>query len=223
MDSSAESKNGKKDAKKKASAIETFILLMRGFGLVFRSSPFLTPLIMIIGVVLALEPIANLWIMKLIVDRLTGMAFGGGLVWAKLLLRSMDFVAIIGLLGIQFAIWVATRGFRSFEDYLSSKAQQNFELHVKTLIMRKCADLDLAFFEDPKNLDHLEKASRGSSMSAWNLLWMLFHMVSSFLTMITFLGVLFMLSWVAPVVVIITTAPQMIASAKTARERWHIY
>lgn len=208
-------------------AWETLVLLCRGFYLVFRSSPFLTPLLIFLALLAALEPVSHLWIMKLLVDKLAKLTTSGSLMgnlWGfGFLFKANEFKSILGLLGIQFAIWVGGRFCHGIQSVCSSRARLNFELYVQTKIMRKCNELDLAYFENAGNLDELERALRGSSMSAWNLIWMLFSMIGSILTMVTYLAVLFTLHWLAPVIVAVTTAPQMFSSAHFARARWKTY
>lgn len=208
-------------------AWETLVLLWRGFYLVFRSSPFLTPVLMFLAVLSALEPIAHLWIMKQLVDQLakltTSATLTGGLWGFGLLLKAGQFSSIAGIIGIQFAIWVGGRFLNAIQNILSSRARLNFELFVQTRIMRKCMELDLAYFENSRHLDELERALRGSSMSAWNLIWMVFSMIGTMLTMGTYLFVLFTLHWLVPIIVAVTTAPQMFASASSARARWKTY
>lgn len=208
-------------------AWETLVLLCRGFYLVFRSSPFLTPLLIVFALLAALEPVAHLWIMKLLVDKLAKLTTAGNLagnLWGfGLLLKAAEFESLLVIIGIQFGIWVGGRLLHGIQSVCSSRARLNFELYVQVKIMRKCTELDLAYFENAGNLDELERALRGSSMSAWNLIWMLFSMIGTMLTMTTYLAVLFTLHWLAPLIVAVTTAPQMLSSAHFARARWKTY
>ncbi|MBX9670518.1 MAG: ABC transporter ATP-binding protein/permease [Candidatus Obscuribacterales bacterium] len=202
-------------------AFETLVLLVRGFFLVFRSSPLMTIVVIMAGFLCALEPVAHLWIMKLLIDRLTKVATTGSIF--ELLFKASEFVSIGILMGAQFGLWIGSRLLNAIENYCSTKARYNFELHVQTEIMRKCSDLDLAFFENSANLDSLDKALRGSMMSAWNLVYILFSMINSAFTMVGYLAVLFMLHWLAPIIVIITSAPQMVSSAHFSRKHWKVF
>ncbi len=202
-------------------ALDTLVLLARGFFLVFRSSPLMTTLVVLTGFLCALEPIVHLWIMKLLIDRLTKLATTGSMF--ELLFRAGEFVAIVILLGSQLGLWIGSRLLNAIENYCSTKARLNFELYVQTAIMRKCSELDLAFFENSANLDSLDKAMRGSMMSAWNLVYMLFSMINSAFTMVGYLAVLFMLHWLAPLVVIVISAPQMVSSAHFSRKHWKVF
>lgn len=207
----------------KKNAWESVVLLIRGFWLVFRSSPFLTPIIIVLTLLSALEPLAHLWIMKLLVDKLAALASTGSLFGMALVLKAGEFASMIVLLAIQLGIWIAARAMTSLHDLASTRARMNFELYVQTAIMRKCSELDLAFFENSSNLDQLEKALRGSAMSAWNLLWMFFSLLRAMLTMGAHFFLLFRLHWWAPLIVAATTAPQMFAAAHFSRRRWKTF
>lgn len=201
-------------------AMESVVLLVRGFMLVFRATPYLTPVVVVLSLVGALEPVASLWIMKLMVDRLVKLASSGSFLGLMVLFRSAEFIGLATLMGLQLAVWIGGRAIGGFRDFYFTAARGKFELYVQNKIMRKCADLDLAFFENSKNLDQLERALRGSSMSAWNLLWMFISLMQSSITLMSYVAVLWTLHWLAPLIVLLTTAPQMFTAAHFSNERW---
>lgn len=204
-------------------ALETLILFWRGFGLVFKASPALSVVLFILNVLVALAPATSLWILKLIVDKLTSIAAGSEYQLVHLIHHLPELSSLLGLLGLQFCVWLLTHIMSSLQDALSSNARNNFEYYVQTRIMRKCGEMDMAFFENSSHQDRLDKVVRGASMSAWNLIWMSFGIVGSAVTMTSFLVITAKLHWIAPIVVVFATAPQMMASAHFARKRWQLF
>ena len=186
----------------------------RAFGLVWKAGPTLTAVILVITFLEAFFPVAILWTTKLTIDRIAilmqedagSVDNGLGPLWI-----------LIGILGV---LWVVNRGMESLRNTMTGLLRFKVENHMQSLIMRKCSTLDLAFFENPKNLDILENASRGALMSAFTMIQMLFSLTRTFVTLGTFLTALFHLHWLAMTVVAFTTAPQMLSSSYFARIRW---
>lgn len=184
----------------------------RAFGLVWNAGPALTAALLLLNFVSSFSPVLTLWITKLTIDRIALMAGQDG--------AEMDFDPLWMLVGALGLVWLLSRALESLSSTLSNLLRFRVEIHTQTLIMRKCADLDIVFFENPKNLDTLENATRGAMMSAWTLVWMLFSLVRTCVTLSTFLVALVRLHWLAMVVVALTTAPQMLSSSYFARRRW---
>jgi ATP-binding cassette subfamily B protein len=189
-------------------------LVPRGFGLVWGAGPVLTSALLCLNLVLSFTPVVTLWMTKLTIDRITLLARDAEQG------NAVEFGPLWLLIGIMGAVWVGSRAIETLNSALSSLLRFKVEIHTQSLIMRKCADLDIAFFENPKNLDMLENAGRGAMMSAWSLVWMLFSLVRTTLTLGTFLVALTRLHWLVTLVVAVTTAPQMLASSYFARRRW---
>lgn len=188
----------------------------RAFALVWRAGPALTTTLLLLNLVAAFIPVLTLWVTKLAIDHIALIVQHA----------EPDTPADLGplwvLIGILGAVWVANRALQALTDMLSHVCRFQVEIYVQTLIMRKCADLDVVFFENPKNLDILEKATQGAMMSAWTLVWMLFSMARTMATLASFLVVLAQLHWLAMLVVAVTTAPQMVATSYFARRYWQM-
>lgn len=197
-------------------------LLWRGFLMVWKSSPSLTLLSMLIAAILAFNPLAHLWITKQIIDMLTRFASRTS-VLHLFTLGPADLAALATLLAAQMALWVGVKLLESLHHLIQQRARSQFELRAMRDLMRKCEELDLAYFESPENTDRLEKAMRGSLMSAWNVLWMLFDLIRAGTQALSLLLVLILLNPLAPLVVIACTLPQVFASAAAARARYKLW
>jgi ATP-binding cassette, subfamily B, bacterial len=190
------------------------ISVPRAFGLVWRAGPLLTCLLMFITLVQAFFPIVTLWITKLTLDHIYFLVQHGPP------LVSADFHPLWVLLAWLGIVWMADSLFGALSSLLNSLLQFQVEQHTQALIFGKCTELDIAFFENPKNLDVLENATKGALMSSWSLLWMLFSLLRTTITLGTFLVVLARLHWLVLVVVAVTTAPQLPVASYFAKRRW---
>ncbi|MBI2302673.1 MAG: ABC transporter ATP-binding protein [Armatimonadetes bacterium] len=193
-------------------ARKVIVSVPRAFHLVWDAGPGLTSALLVLNVVSALFPAAVLWFTKLVIDSITHLAATGA--------TAADSRRLTHLILYLAGLWVLQGGLGAFSNALTGILRFQVEQHTQILIMRKCGELDIVFFENPKNLDMLENATRGAMMSAWTLVWMLFSLVQTLITLLTFIGLLVRLSWVAALVVAVTTAPQMVASSYFARRRW---
>jgi len=188
----------------------------RAFGLLWQAAPLLTGLLGAVTLVQAFFPVVTLWLTKLTIDRIALLVRSAGPISAQ------DLRPLWMWLGLLGGVWLAESLFDALSSLLNNLLQFQVEQHTQTLVFRKCTELDIAFFENPKNLDMLENASRGAMMSAWSLLWMLFSLLRTAITLGTFLVVLARLHWLALVIVAITTAPQLPVSSYFARKRWRM-
>ena len=129
----------------------------RAFGLVWNAGPALTAALLLLSILSSFSPVLTLWITKLTIDRIALMAGQRG--------TEMDFDPLWVLVGGLGLVWLLGRALESLSSTLSNLLRFRVEIHTQTLIMRKCADLDIVFFENPKNLDTLENATRGAMMA----------------------------------------------------------
>jgi ATP-binding cassette subfamily B protein len=151
-----------------------------------------------------------IWITKLVIDAIVRAASAPS---------PGDFGPLWTLVAILAGFWVLQSATSALNNALTGILRCKVEQRNQTLIMRKCGELDIVFLENSKNLDLLENATRGA-MSAWMLIWMLFSLVRSSLSLLTFLAILVRLHWGAAVLLAFTTAPQMVSASFFARRHW---
>ena len=189
----------------------------RAFVIVWNANRWLALLNLLITAISSFFPIFTIWLTKLIFDWIQHVSQRSSIG------TPVDMRPLWLLLILLAAVWIAQRGADAFASTLNNLLRFSVEQYSQTLIMRKCSELDIAFFEDPKNLNMLENASHGASASAWGLIWMLFSLLRNVITLGTFIIVLARLHWLVMVVVAVTTIPQVFASSYYARRRWEMY
>lgn len=183
----------------------------RAFGLVWSAERPLTIVMIALFGVSSFMPPAVAWITKLVVDQVvehvqTPTAGGVGMLAVPLVMLAV--------------VWVAQKLIGIINAPLIRLLQFRVEQHTANLIMTKCGEFDLAYFENPTNLNKVEAALSGAMMSAYSLINQLFSLFGSIITLATFLAILSQLHWSAPLIVIASTAPQMVSSGIFARRRW---
>ena len=93
--------------------------------------------------------------------------------------------------------------------------------HSQYLILRKAAQLDIAFFENSAFFDEMEKA-RSETYRTQNLAVLSLLIVSSLTGLTAMLAVLLSVHWAAPIILLVTAAPQVIVGGHYAGKRFSL-
>jgi ABC-type multidrug transport system fused ATPase/permease subunit len=88
--------------------------------------------------------------------------------------------------------------------------------------MRKCSEFDLAFFENPTNLNMLQNANLGAAGNIFQVITIFFSVIETNITLISFIAILFRLHWVAVLIIIAATLPRILSNRYFAKRRWEI-
>ncbi|KPJ72921.1 hypothetical protein AMJ52_04600 [candidate division TA06 bacterium DG_78] len=190
-----------------------FSLLIRALVFVWKTSKFSTALMLIIKVISALFPAANLFVVKNVIDGITSIVINnssGGLrnlsTWIALL---------IGL-------WVLQHIISTLQTITSSWLNLCVEQNSQIAIMRKCSKFDVAFFENPTNLNMLQNAYIGSSGTINQVMTIFFSIIEINITLISFVAIIFRLHWGAFLIIIAATLPRILSNRYFAKKRWEI-
>lgn len=92
---------------------------------------------------------------------------------------------------------------------LSSEMVTN---HIKVKIMNKAREIDLASFDMPDFYERLENANREAGVRPINVLNATFRIISTIITIVSFIIVLIDVAWWAPLIVMGLAAPSAIIS-----------
>lgn len=151
--------------------------------LVYESQPRYTVAIIVLRVLRAGVPVAQLWVGKLIIDGVVNaievLRGGGDVAW----------VYLGGLVALELIITVAGEGLARLSSLLESLLGDLFANRVSVRLMRHASALDLAQFEDPATYDHLERARR-STVRRIGLLSMLLKTLQDLITLVTLVAAL---------------------------------
>jgi ABC-type multidrug transport system fused ATPase/permease subunit len=191
-----------------------FSLLFRALAFIWKTSKISTILILISRLISALFPAANLFVVKNVIDSITNILINqsssGGLrnlsIWIALL---------IGL-------WVLQHIINTLQSITSSWLNLRVEQNSQIALMRKCSEFDVAFFENPTNLNMLQNAYRGSSGTINQVMTIFFSIIETIITLISFVAIIFRLHWGAFLIIIAATMPRILSNRYFAKKRWEI-
>ena len=133
----------------------------------------------------------------------------------------MDWVGLLTPVAGVFGVWVLGALCGAAETGLLEKVGVAVSNHSHHLILKKAARLDIAFFENPAFFDEMEKA-RSETYRAHNLAVVSLLIVSSLAGLASMLVLLLAVHWAAPIVLLVTSAPQVIVGGHYAGKRFSL-
>ena len=168
-----------------------------------------------VGMLGAVVPAAQVWITKMVIDNVVGaLNAGGG--------ATVDWMALLIPIVGAFSVWVLGSLCGLAASGLQAKVRFLVPQHIQYSILKKTARLDIAFFENPAFYDEMEKARSESSFRAYNLALLCLNIITSLTGLTAMLAVLISVHWAAPIILLVTSAPQVIVGGHYAGKRFSL-
>ena len=123
-------------------------VIPRVFAFVWRVSPVMFLLMMILMVASALAPAAAIWMTKVIIDTIIDAAA-----------NDRNWTIIIGPVGIIIGIWFIQAISAAAQETMDTVLGEHVSYSAEQQILEKASTLDLAFFDSPMFYDQLHQAS----------------------------------------------------------------
>ncbi len=180
-----------------------FFRLFYIFKLVWQTRPWILFVMMFMAVFDGAMPVVGAVISKEIINKLSLAGADG----SELVLKS-----IATLLIFQFAYIFLTRLMAQISSILNNIAGELVVNHVNIKIMKKAKDIDLSGFDRPEFYEKLENASREAGHRPIHILRANFTVVSTLISMISFIVILWAVSPGAPFLVAAVSIPSAIIS-----------
>jgi ATP-binding cassette subfamily B protein len=181
-----------------------FIELPRIVRLVWPTSPALTTILALIGLVGGFLPALNVWITRGIVDNVIFLLEG----------RIPDMTPIWIFVGALLAVNLLQSLLSTFSNIAQQLLQERVANRVQLLVLGKANSLDLAFFEDSEFYDKLRQASDESIYKPLQIISQLFDFVKTFVTLTSMLALLLSLTWWLAIVALLLPIPSFISSSR---------
>ncbi|MCS7003384.1 MAG: ABC transporter ATP-binding protein, partial [Dehalococcoidia bacterium] len=176
----------------------------RVVGLVWRTSPALTLGMAVVTLARSVQPAADIWVSKLLIDAVAAAVFTGA---------GQDAVpGIVWLAGAQLGLLVAGSLLGAVRNIVQQLLQEQVSLAIQTQIMEQANRLDLAAFEDATFYDRLQQAQREVTFRPVAMVSELFNLARMVVTFGTMVGLLLSLSWIIALVALLAPIPSFIAS-----------
>ena len=128
--------------------------------------------------------------------------------------------AIIFWIILEFVYLLTKNVINTLYTAIVSISGEKVSNHIKVKIITKAKDIDLAQFDLPEFYEKFENASREASFRPIQILSTTFSMISSIITMISFITALFLLNPLAPLIIIIFALPAAIVKFVYGRKNF---
>lgn len=180
--------------------------LVRALGLVWNTSPTYVLLIGPLSVVQGLLPIAQLYIIKLLLDLVSKILQGASIVDPlRQLLSILALQAVLGLVGLGLSI---AQSF--FESLLGERLRND----IQRRILVKASAMNLSSFEDSAFYDQMQKAFQEAGSRPIQIISQLQSIVRSVVTIVSFITILYFLSpWIL-LILIGTSVPSFLIQTR---------
>lgn len=128
--------------------------------------------------------------------------------------------AIVFWIVLEFVYLVGNSVINTIYSAIVNLSGEKVSNHIKLKIITKAKSIDVAQFDLPEFYEKFENASREASFRPIQILSTTFSMISSIITMISFIVILFALSPLAPLIIIIFALPAAIVKFVYGRKNF---
>jgi ABC-type multidrug transport system fused ATPase/permease subunit len=134
--------------------------------------------------------------------------------------EAVAFSVILFPLVLQFSYLFLNSLVNSINNIITRVSQELVTNHIKVKIMNKAKEIDLASFDMPDFYERLENANREAGVRPINVLNATFTIISTLITIISYIVILCKIAWWAAVVVILLSAPSAIINFRYRRKNF---
>ncbi len=172
------------------------------YGIVWQTRPWILFAMLFMSVFHGVMPIVGAYITAQIINLLVGAVTGVG----------ADFTAIVHMLLFEFAYMFVNKIAAYFESMITRISGELVSNHIKLKIIGKAKTIDTARFDTPEFYQKLENANREAGHRPIQVLSSTFKVMSTVISMVSFIAVLAIISPWAPVIIIVTSIPSAVVN-----------
>nr|MBQ4319744.1 ABC transporter ATP-binding protein [Clostridia bacterium] len=169
------------------------------FGLVWETRPWILFLMLFMAIFNGVMPVISAFITAALLNTL-----------AEAYLGKVAFEAVMGLLILQFGYLFLNSLVGNINNVLTRISGELVVNHIQVKIMNKAKEIDLASFDQPEFYSKLENASREAGGRPIHILNSTFSVISTLISMISFIITLWAVSPAAPFIIILISIPSAI-------------
>lgn len=183
-----------------------FSRLIYIFRLVWDTAPWIMLVLLLISVTNGILPVATAYVASMLINALSGavVALSNG--------TTVEFSNVMGLLVLQFVCIFATSLISHINTVVTRISGEMVVNHVKNMMMNKAKTVDLQSFDKPDFYERLENAEREAGMRPIQILNATFNTISTIISMVSFVAILFKVSPAAPAFIIVLALPSAVIS-----------
>ncbi|MEO0803908.1 MAG: ABC transporter ATP-binding protein [Cyanobacteria bacterium J06642_2] len=158
----------------------------------------------------AIVPVARLYIMKLIVDRVLLM----------LSQERTSLVPLLGLVSLGFGLTVLRQIFQQTNTYVSRILNDEFALHANGKLLKQAIRLDLAHYESPKFYDTLNRAQKDGSQYPLRALQNINHLLGQTTKLFGLMMLLLRFNPIVLLLLLVTSLPGFWIGVRYSQRRF---
>ena len=192
-----------------SSVIRLFKNYPRVFKLIWATSPFDSTVAIGLTLCSAIVLPAQIWISKLIIDRVAAMAQGPAST------APIDWYAALTPVAILAFVWIFGIVCETLCNEVKALLSIQVRHHTEYLILQKATRLDIAFFESSAFYDQMDLVLR-EGYRAHNLAYISLNVLGSFVGLGALLALLVQLHPLAVLVLLLTSAPRALITGRHA-------
>lgn len=183
----------------------------RFMPLMLKVIPGATVLLILLRIITALLPVAQIYIVKELVDLIT------------LLFTQQQGIAseVYFILSLQALILIADRFCSYLDSVIGFRAQQKLKFYFEQVLINKSAQLPLSYFDRPDYYDQLERAAFGVDVKGFNLVNLILTIGSNIITLIGLVSILLSFHWILAAIVLVMIVPNILVNAYFGKQKYN--
>ena len=197
------------------------------FKLVWETKPIILFGLCIIAIMSGLFPVLGAYITSRLLQSISDaynavQSNNQGIDFASLTFKEIFYqnIEFFNWLAIQFIYLIANSIFNTLNTAIVAISGERVANHIKVKIITKAKNIDIAEFDKPEFYEKLENASREASFRPVQILSSTFSMISSIISVVSFIIALSILSKWAPLIVIAFALPAAIVKFSYGRKNY---
>lgn len=185
----------------------------RTWRLIWEAAPRQTLAWAILLAVQGILPVALVYLTKLLVDDLAGVARGS---------RELSHLAPTAILvALAGAVMLATQVLQSVSIWIQTAQSELIQDRIKGLIHQRAATVDMAFYDSPAYYDRLERARSEAASRPLMLLQSAGGLVQNGISLVAMAAIIIPYGWWLPLVLFISTAPALVVVLRFDQQYHH--
>ncbi len=182
--------------------LKNAVRIDRALKFVWQASPLYTVLSGFVVLVLGFLPLVSLYLIKLIIDSVTGLDFrrDSGIF-------NPDFSQPLIYIGLACGVGLLTAFFNFLTDYIKKAQSLVVADHMFSVLHEKAVETDLAYFESPEYRDTLFRAQREGPYRPTSIVNGLFSASQSGASFAAVFGLLFLFNPILSIVMVAAALP----------------
>lgn len=197
------------------------------FKLVWETNPFYLFAMAFVALCSGLFPVLGAYITAQLLQQISDayvlsveLIKNSSLTSQELIAQVSQEVDVFLWIGLQLTYSVANSIISTLNSTIVSISGEKVANHIKTKVITKAKTIDIAQFDLPEFYEKLENATREASFRPVQILNSTFNMISSFISMISFIVALIVLSPWAPLVILVFALPAAIVKFVYGRKNF---